>query len=68
MSQRTDATAPPGWQVAVEVDSRLEADLAARMLDVSEIDARVVEQAAGEFGVYVAEQDLDAATRILDIR
>lgn len=61
------ATAPPGWQVAVEVDSRLEADLAARMLHVREIDAQVVEQGTFAFAVYVAESDLDAATSILDV-
>ncbi len=68
MSQRVETTVPPGWQVAVEVDSRLEADLVVRMLAARDIDALAVELGAAEYGVFVAEDDRDAATTILDVR
>jgi hypothetical protein len=65
MSQRT-SNAPAGWQVAAEVDSRLEADLAARLLAARGVEAAVVERGADDFAVYVAAGDIDAAGQVLD--
>jgi hypothetical protein len=68
MSQRTESAAPPGWQVVVEVDSRLEADLAVRMLSVNGIEALAVELGSARHGVFVAENDREAAGTVLDVR
>lgn len=68
MSQRTEPAAPPGWQAVVEVDSRLEADLAVRMLSVNGIDALAVELGSATYGVFVAESDREAAGTVLDVR
>jgi hypothetical protein len=68
MSQRTVATAPSDWQIAVEVDSRLEADLVVRMLGGRDVEALAVQLGDGEFGVYVAEHDRNAADLILDVQ
>lgn len=67
MAQRTGSDAPPGWQAAVQVDSRLEADLAAHMLAVRDISAEVVEHGALDFAVLVAAEDLEAASSVLDV-
>lgn len=66
MSQGT-STAPAGWHVAVEVDSRLEAELAVRLLAARGVEGVVVERKVGRFAVYVAEADRDLAARTLDV-
>jgi len=66
MSQ-TASTVPPGWQVAAEVDSRLEADLAVRMLADRNVTAVAVERGPADFAVYVRDDDQDAAGAILNI-
>jgi hypothetical protein len=67
MKQRTVSTAPPGWQVAVEVDSRLEGDLAARLLAAGDIEATVIERGSNDFAVFVAAEQREQARRILDL-
>jgi len=60
-------TAPPGWQVAAEVDSRLEADLVARLLAARDIASVVVVGGTGDFAVYVAADDRASAAQTLDV-
>lgn len=67
MEQGAAATVPPGWQLATEVDSRLEADLAARLLAARDITAVVVASGTGDFAVYVAAGDRDDAEQALDV-
>ena len=68
MRQHTATTAPGGWEVAVLVDSRLEADLAVRMLAGRSVEAVVVQRGSQEFAVYVAEDDRATATAVLDVK
>lgn len=67
MGQHTAVTAPSGWRAAVVVDSRLEGDLAVRMLASEGVEAVAVERRPAEFAVYVADGDHSSATRILDV-
>lgn len=68
MGRDAAVTAPAGWEVAVVVDSRLEGDLAVRMLAESGVEAVVIEQGPAEFAIYVADDDRDRATTVIDIR
>ena len=67
MDQRTADTAPPGWQVIAQVDSHLEADLAARLLAARDIAAVVVARGSGDFAIYVDAGDREAAEQTLDL-
>jgi len=67
MEQRTAATVPPGWQLVAQVDSRLEADLAARMLDARDIASVVTERGPVDFAVHVAPDDRESAEQTLDV-
>jgi hypothetical protein len=67
MNRNAAATAPPGWQIAVEVDSRLEADLAVHMLATSGVEAVRVQQSPSSHAVFVAADDNERAGEILDV-
>lgn len=67
MGQHTAVTAPSGWRAAVVVDSRLEGDLAVRMLASAGVEGVAVERGPTEFAVYVADGDQDRASQVLDV-
>lgn len=66
MRHRSASSAPPGWLVARVVDSRLEADLAARMLQRQGIDSLVVARAEQDFALYVPPDRLHQAAGTLE--
>jgi hypothetical protein len=68
MGQHVAITAPAGWEVAVVVDSRLEGDLAVRMLAAADVEAVTVERGPVDFAVFVPDGDRDRASSILDVR
>jgi hypothetical protein len=66
MKDGSAPSVPPEWLVVRVVDSRLEAALAARLLESRGVAARVVARGEQDFALYVAPHQLEEAARTLE--